>query len=130
MDRGAEQRVGPAGRQPERYRAAERGADDVGGTGAEQVDQGYQVIDVVLNAALTGGTGAEAVPATVIDDDLEGTTQQGRDVVRDAAVHPRSVDQHERFAGAASLVVKLDSVDLGDCHRALAARAADFPKGC
>ena len=95
----------------------------MGGPGAEQVDQGRQVIDVVVDASLAGRAGAEAVPAAVIDDDLEGTTQQGRDAVPDAAVHPRSVHEHERLAGAASLVVKLDSVYFGDCHRALAAKA-------
>ena len=124
MDRDAEQRVGPAGREAEGDRAPERGPTDVGGFDTEQVDQSRQVIDVVVDASLAGRAGAEAVPAAVVDDDLERITQQGGDAVPDAAVHPRSVHEHERLADAASLVVKLDSVYFGDRHRALAATAA------
>jgi hypothetical protein len=37
--------------------------------------------------------------------------------------------EHERLAGATSLVVKLGSVYFGECHCALAARADRFPRG-
>ena len=82
----------------------------------KEVDQGRKVIDVIANASLSGRAGAEAVAAPVVGDDLEGAGKQGHHAVPDPAVHPRSVDENERLAGAAPLVAKLNSVNFGYWH--------------
>lgn len=92
MDDQASEELGAPSSQAQRDRGTERVACDVGGCQVELLDEGGQVILVVLAEAFTGAL-TLAVSATVVGEDTKRFCETRRNGSPVEVVAPRTVDE-------------------------------------
>jgi len=112
-------------RQPPRDRAAEGVAHQVCALDAELLDQCRDVVGQVLGAQRPIDVGGAAMPLQVGHDHTPPLGQSRSDRVEDLAARDSAVQQDQRrAAGAVLVVVELQPVDVRPAHRAQPLRTA------
>ena len=81
------------------------------------LDQGREVIDVLLGAPLGGRALALTVAPAVIGQDPEPLGQGRHDEIPGNVVAPRAVDEHKRWTVSGERIEQADAVDSGGRHR-------------